>query len=278
MLKPLAAVAALALAGAAPEPLQFVNSPLNEYNPSFDRPERLMVFARSEAEFRNAKIYVSQKRRGKWAAPAQIGFSDPRYSDSDPWLTPDGRTLYFVSDRPTASRPDKKDLDLWRSRLVRGVWSAPEHLGDAVNSPNPELGPELHGGILYFASVRRGGKGGLDIYTAREAAGGFGPAEALAGPFNSAQSDSDFTISPDGRHAAFWRGLGDGTARIMLSRRLAAGWSEPAPLPASVNLGPFNFTPRFSRDGKSLWLASTLERQGQERGMADIYVRALPPL
>jgi hypothetical protein len=270
--------ATLAIAAAASAAaLSPLSSPLNDYNPSYDRAERMLVFARSEADFQKARILFSEKRGRGWSAPAPISFSDERYSDSDPWLTEDGRTLYFVSNRPTAARPDKKDLDIWRATRVRRGWSAPEHLGDIVNSPGPELGVELHRGVLYFASYRKGGKGGLDIYASRLVKGGFAPPELLEGPFNSAESDSDFTLSADGRLAAFWRGSG-GTGLIQVAQRQGAGWSAPVPLPASINIGAFNFTPSFSRDGKSLRFASTVRREGQAAGMADIYVAKLPAL
>lgn len=267
----LAALAAVGGAGAA-QMMGDVSSPRNDYNPSFDRAERLRVFARSEADFADAKIYISESRRGRWSEPRPISFSDPRYSDSDPWLTPDGSTLYFASDRPTAARPGKKDLDLWRSRRDRaGLWSAPEHLGEEVNGAGPELGPEFHDGILYFSAVRKAGKGGLDIYAAREGGGAFGAAAPIAGPFNTATSESDFTLSADGRRAVFWRMVGD-KGVLHTAVRTRTGWSEPAPLPASVNIGPFNFTPAFTRDGKSLRFASTRSRSGQAEGLADIYV------
>lgn len=268
-------LAALAAAGGAEtaQMMTDVSSPRNDYNLSYDRAERLRVFARSGADFAGAMIYVSERRNGRWSEPEPIAFSDPRYSDTDPWLTPDGRTLFFASSRPTAARPDKKDLDLWRSRRSRdGLWSAPEHLGDAVNGPGPELGPEYHGWTLYFSSARKGGKGGLDIYSARERDGAFREAPVpLAGPFNSAASESDFTLSADGRRAAFWRMVGD-RGIIHIAGRTAAGWSEPEPLPANVNIGPFNFTPSFARDGESLRFASTRPRPGQAEGMADIFI------
>lgn len=267
----LAALAAVAGSGAAQMLAQF-SSPKNDYNLSYDRSERLLVFARSEADFAAAKIYVAERRGSRWSKPKPIPFSDPRYSDSDPWLTPDGSTLYFASDRPTAARPDKKDLDLWRSRRDRaGLWSAPEHLGDSINGPGPELGPEYHGGTLYFSAARKSGKGGLDIYVARESGGAFGSPALLAGPFNTATSESDFTLSPDGRSAAFWRMVGD-KGVLHIARRAGAGWSEPAPLPDYVNIGPFNFTPSFTRSGRGLRFASTRSRPGQAEGMADIYV------
>jgi len=201
----------------------------------------------------------------------------PRWSDSDPWLTPDGNTLYFISTRPHPARAEgRADYDIWRSRRSGGGWTAPERLPDTVNSAGQELGPELHGGILYFASARRSGRGGLDIYRAAAEGNGFAPAALLDGPFNSAASDSDFTLSSDGRLAAFWRGGEAGTARIHIARRTAAGWSAPEPLPGAINHGPFNFTPSFGRDGRSLTYASTAARPGQAEGMADIYRAPLP--
>ena len=268
----LAALAAVGGAGAA-QMAADVSSPLNDYNLSYDRTERIRVFARSEADFARAMIYVSARRSGRWSPPEPIAFSDPRYSDTDPWLTPDGRTLYFASNRPTADRRDRKDLDLWRSRRSRdGHWSAPEHLGSAINGPGPELGPEYHGGILYFGSARKGGRGGLDIYAARARDGGFPDApELLPGPFNTAASESDFTLSPDGRRAVFWRMIGD-RGVLHIAWRTGADWSVPVPFSEDVNIGPFNFTPSFTRDGRGLRFASTRPRAGQPEGMADIFI------
>ncbi|HEX8578167.1 MAG TPA: hypothetical protein VF655_01065 [Allosphingosinicella sp.] len=272
-------IAAAVLAGGAGAGAQMVaevSSAANDYNLSEDRGGKLRVFARSEAEFRDAKIYLSERRAGRWSQPRPIAFSDPRWSDTDPWLTPDGRTLYFSSDRPTAAKPDKKDPDLWRARrLSNGGWSAPEHLGEVVNGAGPELGAELHGGVLTWSAAKKSGKGGLDIYRSVERNGAFSPPELLPGPFNTAASDSDFTLSADGRRAAFWRMVGD-KGMLHIATRTGAGWSEPQPLPDDVNIGPFNFTPAFSADGKRLTFASTRERAGQEKGMADIYVVKLP--
>ncbi|HEU0134258.1 MAG TPA: hypothetical protein VFR28_05505 [Allosphingosinicella sp.] len=263
-----AAIGAAGTARLVPE----LSSPRNDYNPSYDRSETLLVFARSDADFANAKIHVSEKRRGRWSEPRPISFSDARYSDTDPWLTPDGDTLYFASNRSTDGGPARKDLDLWRARRDRaGLWSVPEPLGAAVNSSGPELGPELHGDTLYFSSARKGGKGGLDIYAARKTLDGFDAAVPIGAPFNSATSESDFTLSADGRRAIFWRMVGD-RGVLHVADRMRSGWSAPVPLPDSINIGPFNFTPSLGRDGTTLRFASTRSRPGQAEGMADIYV------
>lgn len=274
MLKQLIIAAAfLAAQSDGPRRLERFSSDLNDYNLSMDRGERIAVFARSQANFADAHILVSHKQDGKWSEPRPISFTDSRYSDSDPWLTPDGQWLYFISSRPTADRPDKKDLDIWRAHRTRGEWTAPENLGPSINSAGPELGPELHRGILYFGSVRPGGKGGLDLYQAKANGAGFGNPEPLDGPFNSAESEGDPTFSRDGRTALFWRGK---QGKLMISRRIASGWSEPAALPEQINIGPFNFTPSFTADGRHFTFASTHPREGQAEGMADIYIVLLP--
>lgn len=265
----------LAASGDEASRIDRFSSDQNDYNLSMDRSERRAVFARSKAEFADAHIMVSEQSEGQWSEPRLIDFSDPRYSDSDPWITPDGEWLYFISDRPTADRPDKKDLDIWRSRRTAGGWGKPENLGSKVNSAGPELGPELHGGILYFGSARPGGKGGLDLYQAAANGADFEDARPLGGPFNSAESEGDPTFSSDGNTALFWRGK---AGALMISRRTAGKWSDPVALPAQVNIGPFNFTPSFLNDGCHITFASTRLREGQAEGMADIYIALLPTI
>jgi hypothetical protein len=268
-------IAAAAMPSSA-VPIITANSALNDYNLSFDAAERMKVFARSEADFVKAHIFVAERIGDEWNAPIPIGFSAEKYADSDPWLTPDGSTLYFISDRPAEGRDDDRtDYDIWRSVRTASGWSAPEHLGPEVNSSGQELGPELHKDVLYFSSARRAGAGGLDIYHAKLDGQTFKEATLLAGPFNTASSESDFTLSADGTMAMFWRSIGE-AGIIHLSRRDGDSWSLPAPLPASINIGPFNFTPSFSSDNRHMRYASTMERPHQHKGLADLYEAQLP--
>lgn len=271
-------IAALVAASPALDPqvqmVDGVSGSLNDYNFSPDGQGKRAVFARSKAGFADAHIYQVEGRGGGWSDPVPIDFTDPRYSDSDPWLTPDGRTLYFVSNRPTSGVEPRKDLDIWRSRRTGHGWGAPEHLTE-LSSPAPELGIEQHDGRVYFSSARKGGKGGLDIYSAPVLKNAFGKPEPLEGPFNTAGSDSDFTLSANGRTAIFWRSTDGKHASLYRSTREGRGWSEAQPLPASINRGDFNFTPSISRDGRTLWFASTAKREGQPEGMADVYVARL---
>jgi hypothetical protein len=274
----LAATAAKAPVG-APVPFMagVVSTASNEYNLSVSDDGRLMVFARSQARFADARIMVMHLRNGRWSSPSPITFTDPRYSDSDPWVTPDGRWLYFVSDRPAPGRDGvRRDRDVWRvARTPAGAWGRPEHLAE-VSSPAEDLGPELHGRTLYFNSSRPGGSGGLDIHaSALGADGRFLAPVALGAPINSAAGEGDFTLSRDGARAFFWS-TRDGDGALYSARRTRDGWSIPTRLSAGVNDGGFTFTPTLSRDGGTLTYASTRRHAGQPEGMADIYTTPAP--
>lgn len=186
-----------------------VSTERNEYNLTSSADGATVVFARSDAEFRNAKVHLVARDGSTPTLP----FSDPAVSDTDPQIAPDGLSIVFVSDRPLPERLDKRDLNVWRVRRDGEGWSAPEPV-PVVNSPGYELGPEFHDGALYFNSTRQGGPGRLDVWRAAQTPDGFAEPQVLPGPINSPSSEGDFTLSPDGRAALFWSdrpgGLGAG--------------------------------------------------------------------
>ena len=82
-------------------------------------------------------------------------------------LTPDGKTMYLQGPL------DKGRTGLFTATRTGKGWSKPEPL-EMLNDPEGKRGdrsPNLtrDGGLLYFASDRPGGKGGLDIWGVRTA-------------------------------------------------------------------------------------------------------------
>ncbi|GAA4390916.1 hypothetical protein [Hymenobacter koreensis] len=233
----------------------------NEYNPSLTPDGRTLVFARSQPDFKDAHILVAQRQRnGEWSAPQALPFTSPRYSDSDPTFAPDGRTLYFTSDRPAPGRDSTRhDLDLWQVSWNGRQWGQPAHLGTTLNGKGPELGPCFHEGYLYFSAARRSGHGGLDVYRARQEDAGFGAPENLGPSVNTAASESDAELTPDGRWLLLWsdRAGGTGSADLYAAPRTASGWGPAVHLPAGLNSPEFDFTPSLSADGQWLYFAST---------------------
>ena len=107
-------------------------------------------------------LYFSILNNGQWSEPRNLGSQVNCHSlDDQPAFAADGRTLYFVSDRPGGLGGS----DIWFSTLQDDMtWSAAENAGSAVNSPGNERTPVFFNNRLYFASDGRNGSGGYDIY------------------------------------------------------------------------------------------------------------------
>lgn len=236
----------------------------------------LRVFARSAAGFKQSKIYWQRREAGgRWGPAQPMPFSDPRWRDSDPHLSGDGRTVTFVSSRPdpdATARGD--DLDLFETTLSEpdtGTWTPPRRLAGGWQSPGQELGPERYGKRLYFASTRAGGPGKLSVYQAGEDE--TATPVALASPINEGPANSDFTLSPDGRFALWWssRAGSEGGADLYLSERVGERFGPALRLPAPINGPGFEFTPSISADGRWLLFASTRTAPGLTTGLSQMY-------
>lgn len=213
-------------------------------------------FARSTAFFpvsRQATIYETRLVGRTWTPPVVAAFSGT-YPDIDPFVSPDGRRLYFSSIRPVNGQP-RTDIDLWVVERAGSGWSAPTHLG-AVNSPSDELYASVDAnGMLYVASDRAGGLGGFDIYRATPSGGTYGPAQNVGAPVNTAAWQFNPTVSRDGATLVF-TGLnypgGAGAGDLYVAQHSGTAWGVPSPVGTAVNTGADEFHPTFTPDGRHL--------------------------
>jgi Tol biopolymer transport system component len=100
-----------------------------------------------------------------WTAPTNFGSTiNSAFNDQHPAITPDGLSLYFVSDRPGGSG----GFDLWVAERVStdSPWETPQNLGAIVNSAATEFAPNFSsdGHYLFFGSDRPGGCGSRDLW------------------------------------------------------------------------------------------------------------------
>ena len=138
-------------------------------------------------------IYTARLCSGTWSSPEPAPLSR-RYSNDDPFVSPDGKWLYFVSRRPNADSDAELDADIWRISLVKR--DGAERL--SVNSDAAEYSPVVTAsGALYFASDRQGGPGQGDLYRAPAVADGFGPPEPLGPAVNSPTGEWNLWVSAD---------------------------------------------------------------------------------
>lgn len=119
--------------------------------------------------------------------------SEPHPSfNSHPCPSPDGKHLYFVSDRPGGMG----GTDIWFYTLQDNLtWTGPEHLEGDMNSPGDEITPFMNNeDTLYFSSNGHGGKGKFDIYMTYFENGEWQAPIPLS-EINSEYDDTDFIIS-----------------------------------------------------------------------------------
>jgi peptidoglycan-associated lipoprotein len=177
-----------------PVPVDVINSEFEEGTPSFSSDYKEMYFTRCEAGKREKKgciIMHSQKTGSTWSPPENIGILPDSVVAAHPAISPDGTTLYFVSD--IAGGFGKKDI--WMVTKTGDAWSKPENLGPDINTPGDELFPYMRSdGTLYFSSDGHIGLGGLDIFKASHQPDGSWTVLNMKPPINSFADDFSITF------------------------------------------------------------------------------------
>jgi hypothetical protein len=181
------------------------------------------------------QLVVSHLVKGHWTAPETLPFSGT-YFDTDAFVSLDGRTLYFCSDRPVeVGGAVKDDFDIWAVRITDRGFGAPYHLGPAINTPTySELFPTVtRDGTLYFNSDRPGGMGAWDIYAAKSCGDGFEAPENLGPGINTVDWEYNPSLTADGSTIVFASNRPSGQGSDMYASRRERGKFAPA-----WNLGP----------------------------------------
>ncbi len=156
-------------------------------------------------------IYVSHREGKDWGEPYNVGKPvNSEYWESQPAISPDGRTLYFISNRPGGSG----GYDIWKSTITDDAkWGPAINLGPEINTLYDENTPFLHadGKTLYFSSDGWPGFGNKDIYYSRmDDNDKFQKPINLGYPINSFENESGLIVSADGNLGMFSSNLKDG--------------------------------------------------------------------
>lgn len=139
-------------------------------------------------------IYSAIRKGKRWSKIKVLPFCEAGVIYTNPFVSPDGQYLYFSSNREGSVGA----LDIWRVAILeQGKYGEPEHLGTQVNRGGVEDYAFVStDNVLYFASDRWGGFGGLDIYqinlnNLNE------KAQNLGSPINTAKDDYNFGFFPN---------------------------------------------------------------------------------
>jgi len=179
---------------------EFLEGEINTVNDegvcSFSTDGKTMYYTRSPYVpdgVRGTDILMANRAGGTWSKPQKIKiFKDSTISVAHPAISPDGTTLYFVSD----SKGGLGGKDIWKATLVNGECKFIENLGPDINTSGDEMFPSVRAdGTLYFASNGHAGFGGLDIFKATPKKDGGWVVENMGIPINSSGDDFGITFA-----------------------------------------------------------------------------------
>jgi outer membrane protein OmpA-like peptidoglycan-associated protein/tetratricopeptide (TPR) repeat protein len=126
---------------------------------------------------------------------------DANANEGTPAFSKDGNVMVFARGNSGKSKDPSPDVDLYISTKRDGNWSTPERLAisDSIGwDGSPAFSRD--GKTLYFASNRRGGKGGLDLYRApMDNSGRFGRPINLGSTINTRGNELFPYVSEDGK-------------------------------------------------------------------------------
>lgn len=185
----------------------FLNTQLNEGAQSITSDGNIIYFAACERQegFGSCDIYASfYKGNGQWSKAINLGPNiNSRVWDTQPSISSDGKTLYFVR----ASHGRSKNKDIYYAQLQKdGKWGKAKKLEGPINTPGSETSPFIHfdNKTLYFSSDGHPGLGNLDFFVSRKKEdGSWGKPENLGYPINSNEDDFSLIVSPDGKTGYF---------------------------------------------------------------------------
>lgn len=146
---------------------------------------------------------------GTWRPPVALPFNSLEYNVGHPAISPDGKTLYFVSDMPGGFGGN----DIYRCTMTAdGVFGPPVNMGDEINTDGDEVYPFIHEkGVLFFASSGHPGLGGLDIfYTKLNADFSPGRIRNCGGSLNTSMDDYSLIMDISMKRGFFASNRGGG--------------------------------------------------------------------
>ena len=184
---------------------QPLNTNCNEGAQSISADGQFMFFAAigrtvNGRFYESSDIYWTRRKGNGWEPVKNIGAPiNTGFWESQPCISSDGKTLYFVSNKPGGLG----ESDIYSSTLKSdNTWSTPVNMGPVINTPGREFSPFIHPDdqTLYFASDYLPGLGGFDIfYSRKNALGQFQKPINIGTPLNTLQDEYGLVVSASGK-------------------------------------------------------------------------------
>lgn len=143
----------------------------------------------------DGNLYYSQRKDSTWSKIKSVGKPiNTIYWQSHGFITPDGKTMYFSSNKPGG----EGELDIWYSeKNAAGKWGEPINCGNIINTPYNEDTPffDEATGALIFSSVGHTTMGGYDVFRSLKRNGTWTNPVAMPYAFNNILENTFFILN-----------------------------------------------------------------------------------
>jgi hypothetical protein len=212
---------------------------------------------------------VSHYRGGKWTKPEGLPFSG-RYADSPPMLSPDGKQMFFSSQRPIPGEEPSPTpaFHIWVAAKTENGWADPRPLPPPINNEASSFDPSVtRDGTLYFSSYSPARGSPPNIYRSRFVNGRYADPEKLGGSINAEKYIQVMPyISPDEKILIFGSlgrpdqlfsgGFPYSRLDLYISLNRNGAWTTPRHLEHGINSFADDEYPYISPDGRYLFFSS----------------------
>ncbi len=131
-------------------------------------------------------VFYSVLDEDEWIRTRELRYNSEWYNITTPSLSPDGKKLYFASDKPDGYGGS----DLYYCQWMGDFWDEPVNLGPVINTAGNEAYPFINpAGELFFSSDGHPGLGGKDIFFSRLTDSVWITPVGLSEPINSGSDD-----------------------------------------------------------------------------------------
>lgn len=285
-----------------PKPVQSVCTKDDEYLPYISPDGKIMYYTHRfnrDSRFSNVPISIEEFSYANRLNPLDHNldkyttgktmshpFNQGNRDQGGISITIDNKCLFItICTNLRSGSTSYKNCDIYSSNFVDGKWSPLKKLGPNINSDyswegQPSVTADGKG--LFFASARKGGYGGMDIYRSRkDAYGNWGRAQNLGSTINTKYDEKTPFVHTDSQTLYFSSNghLGIGGFDIFYSQYLGLGkWGIPVNIGYPINTEGDNLAFIVSTNGQKIYFSSNNigTKNGYDIYSAPLYERARP--
>jgi hypothetical protein len=244
--------------------------------PAFSPDGKTVLWTIMEMPSYHTILLEMNYENGKWSSRHSPSFTDTTANTVYPSFSPDGKHLYFSSDRKVSMNDTSiKGNRLWKVEKNENGWAAPILLDTVVSKGGEYASSVAENGNLYFTYGPHRSPD-WNIYMSEKKNDKFSKPIKLT--INSTGYEDGPFISPDESYLIFESDSGEnikgGTDLFICFKNKDGQWSKPKNMGSKINNSSFERFARVSPDGKYLFFGSNRNQTEKQPGFDIFWIDA----